>query len=263
MTYAQTALQFAPPPGLLRDRVLLVTGAGQGMGQAVALAASAAGAIVILHGRQEAKLAATYDKIVEEGGPEPAIVSLDFATCAERDLEALALGIRKDFGRLDGLVHCAAHFTRLKPLAAQPLEESQLHMRVGLTVPLALTRLTLPLLRQSAPASVIFTGLSQAQGDMPHWGALGLGKAAIGAAARMLATELGQAHGVRVHLLIPGPADSPQRRQSHPADDFSKLRHPRVLANAYLWLLSPACDLASGKALDLSQLQTGQDPQTS
>jgi NAD(P)-dependent dehydrogenase (short-subunit alcohol dehydrogenase family) len=99
---------FAVTPGLLANRVILVTGANGGFGRALCLAAARAGATVILAGRAAAKLDALYDEIEALGGPRPAIALLDLATAGAGEYDALAGRIGAEFGRLDGLVHGAA-----------------------------------------------------------------------------------------------------------------------------------------------------------
>ena len=54
---------YTPPPDLLAGRVILVTGAGQGLGRAVALASARARATVVLLGPKQANLEAVYDEI--------------------------------------------------------------------------------------------------------------------------------------------------------------------------------------------------------
>jgi NAD(P)-dependent dehydrogenase (short-subunit alcohol dehydrogenase family) len=164
---------------------------------------------------------------------------LDLSRASESELEAVAIGIRKDFRRLDALIHCAAFFTRLTPLVHATLADSDMYFRVNVTAPLALTRACLPLLREADGAQVVFTGETHGMAPKPYWGAFALAKGALATAADLLAAELAQTVGAaRINLLVPGPIDSPQRRQSHPADDFAALKKPAQIAPAYLWLLA-------------------------
>jgi len=100
----------------LKDRVILVTGAGQGLGRSAALAFAQHGATVILAGRKQNKLEAVYDEILAAGLPEPLIFPLDMEKATEDDYKAMAEGIYQQLGRLDGILHNAAHFDRLGPL---------------------------------------------------------------------------------------------------------------------------------------------------
>ena len=73
-TPASTDLRnYAPAPDLLRDRVILVTGASGSIGGALAQACARLGARVILSGRSVKKLERVYDAIVAEGSPRPSI----------------------------------------------------------------------------------------------------------------------------------------------------------------------------------------------
>ena len=161
---------YSPPAGLLSERVILVTGAGQGVGRAVALACAAHGAVVALLGRKQDKLESTYDAIVAQGGPEPALVPLDLATAAAPELESLAALVRRDLKRLDGIAHCASHFVPLGPLANQTLEQWNQLLRVNLTAPFALTRALMPLLTLAEDSSVVFTGETHGVRPAAFWG---------------------------------------------------------------------------------------------
>lgn len=68
---------YQAPNQHLKDRVILVTGAGQGIGKAAALTFAQQGATLILLGRSTKKLEATYDEIVAEKNPEPLIFPMD------------------------------------------------------------------------------------------------------------------------------------------------------------------------------------------
>ena len=101
---------------LLKDRVILVTGAGQGIGRTAALTYATYGATVILHGRDIKKLESVYDEIEATGGAQPAIFPLDFEKAEDKDFLAIAHAIKQQLGRLDGILHNAALLSLLKPL---------------------------------------------------------------------------------------------------------------------------------------------------
>ena len=79
---------YAPAPGSHAGRVILVTGASDGIGQALALALARQGATVGLLGRTQRKLARTYDRIVEAGGPKPALLPFNLETAAAPEYDA-------------------------------------------------------------------------------------------------------------------------------------------------------------------------------
>ncbi|HET7546310.1 MAG TPA: SDR family NAD(P)-dependent oxidoreductase [Usitatibacter sp.] len=243
--------RYEPAPDLLAGRVILVTGAGQGLGRAVALACAAHGATLALLGRKQEKLEATYDAICAANGPEPALVPLDLATAGGAELDALAALVRRDLKRLDGIVHCASHFAPLGPLADESLERWLETLRVNLAAPFALTRACLPLLNAAPAASVIFTGETHGVHPRAYWGGFAVAKAGLSTLAAIWADELEHAGKPRINVLVPGPIASPQRSRSHPGEDRSKLRTPEEAANAFLFLLGDEAHGLSGRTFEL------------
>lgn len=239
------AARYEPPADLLAGRVILVTGAGQGLGRAVALACAAHGATVALLGRRQEKLEATYDAITAAGGAEPALVPLDLAAAGSAEYEALANLVRRELGRLDGIAHCASHFVPLGPLGEQTLEQWMEMLRVNLAAPFAITRACLPLLAAAPDASVIFTGETHGAHPRAYWGAFAVSKSGLSTLAAIWGDELEHAGKPRVNVLVPGPIASPQRLRSHPAEDRTKLARPEAAASAFLYLLG-----ADGRALN-------------
>jgi NAD(P)-dependent dehydrogenase (short-subunit alcohol dehydrogenase family) len=242
---------YDPPRELLKERVILVTGAGQGLGQAVARACAAHGATVALLGRKQEKLEATYDAIAEAGGPEPALVPLDLASAAAPEFEGLANLVRRDLKRLDGIAHCASHFVPLGPLANQTLDQWLTLLRVNLAAPFALTKACLPLLSRAPDAAVIFTSETHAAHPRAYWGGFAVAKSGLSTLAAVWADELEHAGKPRMNVLIPGPIASPQRMQSHPGEERGMLRTVESAARAYLYLFGPEGAVFNGKTVEL------------
>ena len=138
----------------MKDRVVLVTGAGDGIGRAVALALAAHGATLILSGRTTRKLEKTYDDILAAGGARPSIAPLNLEKAIAGDYDAIAAGIEKEYGRLDGLLHNAGILGQLSPIEHYDVPTWARVLHVNLTAAFALTQVCLPLLRSSADASV-------------------------------------------------------------------------------------------------------------
>ncbi|MGA9033923.1 MAG: SDR family NAD(P)-dependent oxidoreductase, partial [Sulfuricaulis sp.] len=149
--------RYTPAPKLLASRIILVTGAGDGIGRAAALAFAAHGANVILLGRTAAKLEKVYDEIEKRDAPQAAILPLDLAQATPAHYEQVAQTIEKEFGRLDGLLHNAADAGTLTPMDLYEPDMWYRVMQVNLHAAWLLTRACLPLLRQSEDASIVFT----------------------------------------------------------------------------------------------------------
>lgn len=242
---------YAPPSNLLEGRVILVTGAGQGLGRAVALACAAHGATLALLGRKPEKLESTADAILAAGGAEPALAPLDLATATADEFERLAQLLRKETKRLDGLAHCASHFVPLGPLANQTLDQWTTLLRVNVIAPFALTRACLPLLQASPDASVVFTSETHGEKPAAYWGGFAVSKAALGPLAAIWSDELDKPGMPRFNVLVPGPIASPQRARSHPGEDRASLRSPESAARAYVYLLGKDGAGLRGRSLAL------------
>ena len=239
---------YRPAPDLLRERVILVTGAGRGIGRAAALAFAAHGATVILHGRDAAKLESVYDEIESAGGAQPSIFPLDLAKATDRDFENMALAIESQLKRLDGILHNAAQLADPAPLDNQRLEEWLLLLRVNLAAPFALTRACSPLLRTAPDASVIFTSETHALAPAAYWGGFAVSKSGLSALVKIQAQEWEGLANLRVNLLVPGPVDSPQRSRTHPGESPASRPRPEALMPVYLYLIGPDSRGVSGEA---------------
>ena len=240
---------YQAPSQHLKDRVIIVTGAGQGIGQTAAIAFAKQGATVILIGRTQAKLEATNDAIQAQGLPEALIFPMDLNKATEDDFKAMAEGIYQQLGRLDGILHNATDFNNLSPLEIQTAEQFEEMFRVNVVAPFALTKACLPLLARATHASVIFTSNSSAQSPKAYWGSHGISKAATDFMMQMWAQELENRPNIRLNSIVPGPLQSPQRKKTHPGEVHSELPTVESAMPLYLYLMGDDSAGVSGKVL--------------
>ena len=246
------ATQYDIPSELLAGRVILVTGATQGIGRAVALGAARHGATVVLLARNIKRLEAVYDEIIGAGGPEPAAIPLDLLTASDDDLNAIGFRIHQELGRLDGIVHCASHFYALSPLRDQGIEEWMNQFRINTVAPFALTRACLPLLARSPDASVVFVGETHGLKASPYWGAFSVSKAGLSHLTQIAASEWDCYPNLRVNLLVPGPVHSPQRTRTHPGVAKTELPSIDTLLPAFRYWAGPESAGRSGEIVELN-----------
>lgn len=229
---------YTPAAELLKDRVILITGAGDGIGRAVAIDCAAHGATVILLGRTTHKLEAVYDSIVEAGHPQPAIYPMNLEGAAPKDYDDLAAVLETEFGRLDGLLHNAAWLGTLAPIGQFDIESWFKSIQVNLNAPFMLTRACLPLMNAAQDASLVFTSDQITQQAKAYWGAYGVAKFGINGLMQMLAEEMSNSP-VRVNGIIPGPVRTNLRTWAYPGEDPRKLPTPDSITGSYLYLLGP------------------------
>jgi NAD(P)-dependent dehydrogenase (short-subunit alcohol dehydrogenase family) len=241
--------RYSPAPDALAGRVILVTGATAGIGRAVARDLVRHGATVILHGRNEQALESLYQEL-RPLGPEPAVAQIDLERAQGPQYQSLTSEIESRYGRLDGLLHNAAILGDRSPIEHYDIGLWQRVLLVNLTVPFILTRCLLPLLRDSADASVLFTTSSVGQRGRAYWGAYAVAKAGIEDLAEVLADEL-ESTNVRVNLINPGSTRTRMRARAYPAENPETLPTPESITAAYLYLLGPASHGVRGRRVDL------------
>jgi NAD(P)-dependent dehydrogenase (short-subunit alcohol dehydrogenase family) len=243
---------YAPGADLLAGRTVLVTGAGSGLGRATALAAAKAGATVILLGRTTKKLEAVFDEIEAAGSPQPAIVPMNLVSATWADLFEVAETIEREFGRLDGLVHCAAHFPGFTPMTEEKPKDWLDGLQVNLTAAYALTRHLLPLMQQTRDASIVF--VTDAVGREPKAlrGSYGVAKYALEGLVKAWSQELSVTPGLRMNSYDPGPMQTALRAKGYVSEEVQKLPEAAIAAPGLVWLLGPDSAGVNGQALSRS-----------
>ena len=240
---------YSAPKDLLKDRVVLITGAGQGLGRAAALTYANYGAAVILHGRKVKELESVYDEIETIGKAQALIYPLDLEHAEENDFAVIAQAIEQQLGRLDGILHNAAFLYGLSPLENQTVQQWRTMLQVNLITPFALTKACLPLLKVSPDASVIMTSSSHGHKPSAYWGGFTVAKAGIEALVKVQADEWESMPNLRINTIIPGIVNSPQRAKTHPGEIKQTMRQPEDLMTTYLYLMGPDSKGMSGETV--------------
>lgn len=239
---------YQAPADLLGDRIVLVTGAGDGIGRAVSLAYAAHGATVVLLGKTVSKLEAVYDAIEANGGPTPAIYPMHLEGATPHDYDALADTLQQNFGRLDGLLHNAAILPYLSRIKDYDSTDWLKVLQVNLNAPFLLTQACLPLLAEANDARILFTTDIAGQQGKAFWGAYGVSKAGVERLTQSLAEETENSR-IRVNCIDPGPTRTALRKRVFPGEDQDALKAPDSLVPLYLWAMGPDSQDCHGQRL--------------
>lgn len=250
-------IDYQPAADLLEGRIILVTGAGDGIGRAAALAFAGHGATVILLGRTITKLEKVYDEIEAAGGPQPAIFPLNFEGATLKDYHDMAETLDKEFGRLDGILHNAGILGRITPFEQYNPELWEQVMQVNINGPIWMTQALLPLLKSSPDASVVFTSSSVGRRGRAYWGAYAVSKFATEGFVEVLADEVEHLGTLRVNSLNPGATRTAMRKSAYPGENEMTLRAPEELMPTYLWLMGPDSRGHNGEKFDAQPPKQG------
>lgn len=241
---------YQAPEQLLEGRIILVTGAGDGIGRAAAKTYAAHGATVVLLGRTLEKLESLYDEIEAAGYPQPAIVPLNLESATEHEYMELANTLEQEFGRLDGLLNNAGSLgVRTAIETYDPTIWTQV-MQVNVNASFMLTQALLPLLQESDDASIIFTSSGVGRKGRAYWGAYAVSKFATEGLMQVLADELENTSPIRVNCINPGATRTQMRVTAYPGEPPQTNPTPEDIMPVYLYLMGEDSKEVNGQSLN-------------
>lgn len=244
--------EFTFEKNILKDKVILVTGAGDGIGKQASLTYASLGATVILLGRTTKKLEDVYDLILDQNSPEPAIIPLDLKGATKQNYIDMVATIRQQFGRLDGALLNASVLGELTPF-------TQIHeqiwtdvMQVNVTAQYLLSQALLPLLQETPKSSLIFTSSGVGDKGKAYWGAYSVSKFATEGMMQVIADEY-DTSSVRTNAIKPGPTVTKMRSVAYPSENTENVALPKDIMPAYVYLMCDASLGINGKVISAQE----------
>jgi NAD(P)-dependent dehydrogenase (short-subunit alcohol dehydrogenase family) len=252
---------------MLNDEVVLITGVGPGLGSKLALRAAREGAKVVMAARSS-DVMAQLTKDIEAGGGEAVGVPCDVRD-AEQVAHLVATAVDR-FGMITGLVNSAYGHAGFADLLDTPEKAIRRSMDIILFGALNVTRAVAPHMKAAGRGSVVNIGTMATRKPLRGEGGYAVAKAAMTAATRFLALELGE-HNIRVNQAVMGWLDGPgvrfylsmtaQQREISEQQVYDEIaaRNPlgriptdEACAGAVLYLLSRYASEVTGATLDVN-----------
>jgi len=243
----------------LKDKVVVVTGAAQGIGEAYARGVAAEGAIAIVADVNEAAGEQVAKQIEAEGG-RALFVHCDVSS-AESAI-TLVEKVKAEFGGIDGLVNNAAIYGTMQfdLLITVDWDYYKRFMSVNMDGALVMTRAVFSSMQERGGGSIVNQSSTAAY---LYSGFYGLAKSGINGLTQQLAHELGGMN-IRVNAIAPGPTDTEATRvqAGDAAKDLVKnlalkrMGTPQDMVGACLFLLSEESSWVTGQILAVDGGQT-------
>lgn len=188
---------------LLEGRTAIVSGIGPGMGRDISLRLAEEGANLVLAARSPSKLEEVAEEVQGLGGPSR-VVCVPTDLTRPEECRRLVEAAADAFERVDVLVNNAFHPGTMTPFEEDDLETGwrETH-EVNLFGTLRVTQAVLPLMKAQGSGSIVMINTMTIRVVNPGFAAYASSKAALEAATRGIAREMGP-HGVRVNSVMPG-----------------------------------------------------------
>lgn len=248
---------------ILKDKVVIITGAGPGMGQAACRGAAKEGAKVVVTARSKQAIEEVAHEIVAAGG-EAIAVPLDVTQMDQ--CHAAAKAALDQWGRIDGLVNSAYYHPDWGPLIEHDVDQVLQAFNVGAAGALRMAMAVYPTMKAQGAGSIVNVSTLCTRKPMPGEGGYGMAKGALNHMTRHLAVEFGGT-GVRVNTTLMGwmmgaPLEGFIQGLGEGAEAFRKQRASEIpvghippdadCAKAVYFLLSDYASEITGAMLDVN-----------
>lgn len=241
----------------VRDRVVIVTGAGQGIGREFARQFAAAGAIPIVADQNLTNARRVEQEITRSGGRS---VALEVDIGDRGSLDAMVAQVLDRFGRIDGLISNAGIFSALRkrPFEEIPLDEWNRVLHVNVTGTFLSICAVLPAMKQAKWGRIITISSNSVRKGVTNYLHYATSKSAVIGMTNSIAREVG-AHGITVNCIRPGAVATEVERAANttPERRIAQMNEqciprgmvPPDLVGLAIFLSSPASGFITGQTI--------------
>ena len=237
-------------------KVIIITGAGQGIGRDYALAFAEAGAKPVLAEINGEKLGAVAAEIESKGGKALAIET-DIGS--PDSVQAMVEKTHDAYGQIDVLINNAALFATLpsRPFYEIPFEEWNQVLHVNITGSYLCAKAVVPAMKQAGQGKIINISSGTVPQGIPGFMHYVTSKAGVIGMTRVMARELGD-DGITVNAVMPGYTKTEIEHASMNDDLHEFIQQKRVLKRpetpddligVVLFLASPASSFITGQTI--------------
>jgi len=234
---------------MLEDKVVLITGASQGLGRALALACAKQGASVVVNARREEALRPVVEEI-EGSGAEALAVAADVSNGA--DVEHLIDAAVERFGRIDVLVNNAGLLGPRVAIEEYPEYEWRRVIDANLTGLFLVSKAAIPHIPEGGSIINLVSGVSIE--GRAEWGAYSVSKFGVEGLNQILAAEL-EGRGIRVNAVDPGGMRTDMRAAAYPEEDPMTKITPEENTAVFLYLASDKSKGVTGERFKAQEFQ--------
>ncbi|MBB3713075.1 3-oxoacyl-[acyl-carrier protein] reductase [Limimaricola variabilis] len=239
------------------ERVVLITGAGQGIGREIARQFAAAGALPVVADLNEDAARRVTHEIYHRGGRALA-VQVDVAD--PESVQHMADAAMAEFGRVDVLINNAAMFASLDKRKFEyiPLEEWDRVIRVNINGPFLCARAVAPLMRMAGGGRIINIASDAVPKGVMNYMHYVTSKSAMIGFTNAMARELGE-DGINVNCIRPGAVATEVERTVNPTQTLRESQVaqqcikrgmlPTDLVGLMMFLSSPASAFITGQTI--------------
>lgn len=241
----------------VKDRVVVITGAGQGIGREFARQFAAAGAVAIV-ADLNFDAARSVQHEIEQAGGQAYALRVDIGD--ERSLTQMTAEIVSRYNRLDVLINNAAIFAALRkcPFEEISLDEWNRVLHVNVTGTFLSVRAVVPIMKAANWGRIVTISSNAVKKGVPNYLHYVASKSAIIGMTNAMARELGS-HGITVNCIRPGAVATEVERVVHttPERRVAQMQEqciprgmvPPDLVGLAMFLSSPASGFITGQTI--------------